>query len=320
MQLVSSLLKRPIVSIGDLVADLIVSIPTLPAEAGRHQIAEEIRLEPGGGANVLITGARLGYPMAAIGALGDDLWGREVAGLIRSEGVDLSGVQQQGSTTRVVVLVSQNGEHLFLGKYGQGRKISLRPVDEALIRNCAALYCAGYSLAETRLAELTLAAMELARRHQRPVFFDPGPQIATVSQELRRRALSLTDTLLLTAEEVPLLTGGSVYDLMSLAGGPDTVALKRGSAGCRIYRRGADASPLDLSGYPVNMVDSSAAGDSFNAAFMVATRWGWSPADCAKLANAVGAAKVKKLGGGRNVPTLAEVRAIIAEFEIDIEL
>lgn len=311
---------QPIVSIGDLAADLIVSIPTLPAEAGRHQIAEEIRLEPGGGANFLIVGARLGYPMAAIGALGEDLWGLEVAGLIRGEGVELSGVQWQGSTTRVVVLVSRAGEHLFLGKYGQGHKITLRPADEALIRNCTALYCTGYSLAETRLAQLTLAAMELARRHQRPVFFDPGPQIAAVSQDLRRQALSLADTLLLTAEEVPLLTGGSVYDLISPAEGPETVVVKQGPAGCKIYRRAAGRSPLELPGYPVTVVDSSAAGDSFNAAFIVASRWGWPPADCAKLANAVGAAKVKKLGGGRNVPTLAEVRAVIAEFEIDIKL
>ena len=54
MQSVSSPIIGPIVSIGDLVADLVVAIPTLPAEAGRHQIAEEIRLEPGGGANFLI--------------------------------------------------------------------------------------------------------------------------------------------------------------------------------------------------------------------------------------------------------------------------
>jgi sugar/nucleoside kinase (ribokinase family) len=98
------------------------------------------------------------------------------------------------------------------------------------------------------------------------------------------------------------------------------VVVKQGSAGCRIYRPEEDASPIDLPGYPVTVVDSSAAGDSFNAAFIVGTLWGWPPANCAKLANAVGAAKVSKLGGGRNVPTLAEVRAIITEFEIDIEL
>ncbi len=41
-------------------------------------------------------------------------------------------------------------------------------------------------------------------------------------------------------------------------------------------------------------------------------------AECAKLANAMGAAKVQKLGSGRSVPTLAEVRTVIGRFSIDL--
>ena len=96
--------------------------------------------------------------------------------------------------------------------------------------------------------------------------------------------------------------------------------LKRGADGCAIYQNQLQKPVVDLPGYPVNVVDTAAAGDSFNAAFMVAKGWGWSLADCARLANAVGAAKVKKLGGGRNVPTLAEVRAIIKEFKVGLEV
>ena len=308
----------PIVSLGDLVADLIVVIPDLPVAAGQHQLAREIRLEPGGGANFLIAGARLGYPMAAIGALGNDIWGQQVAELIRAEGVDLSRVRQSGSTTCVVVLVSQSGDHVFLGRYGYGPTIELEPSDVALLTNCGALYCAGYTLAETRLANLTIAALELARGHHRPVYFDPGPQIVDVPPALRRQALSLTDTLLLAEVELPLLTSGPISGLRQL--GPTTVVLKRGADGCAIYQNQLQKPVVDLPGYPVNVVDTAAAGDSFNAAFMVAKGWGWSLADCARLANAVGAAKVKKLGGGRNVPTLAEVRAIIKEFKVGLEV
>lgn len=309
---------QPIVGIGDLVADLVVSIPTLPVEVSQHQIAQDIRLEPGGGANFLIAGARLGHPMAAIGALGADDWGYQVAELIRAEGVELSGMQHQGTTTLVVLLVSQTGQHVFLGKYGHGAKIALRSADIELIKNCGALYCAGYTLCEVRLQELALAALELAQHHNRPVYFDPGPQIVDVPPALRWKALSLTDSLLLTAEEISLLTSGSVADLIKL--GPDTVIVKQGSKGCTIYSRSGVKPVLESPGYPVPVVDTSAAGDSFNAAFIVASLWGWSLTDCAKLANAVGAAKVKKLGGGRNVPTLDEVRAVIGEFEIDLEL
>ncbi len=318
MQLKNLTPNQPIVSIGDLVADLIVSIPTLPVEAGQHQLAQDMRLEPGGGANFLIAGARLGYPMAAIGALGNDNWGHQVAKLIHAEDVELAGVQHQGTTTLVVVLVSQTGEHVFLGKYGRGSKIALRSADIELIKNCGALYCAGYTLCEVRLQELALAALEIARHHNRPVFFDPGPQIVDVPPALRRKAVSLTDSLLLTTEEIHLLTTGSVADLVKL--GPDTVIVKQGSKGCTIYKRPGVKPVLESPSYPVPMVDTSAAGDSFNAAFIVARLWGWSLTDCAKLANAVGAAKVKKLGGGRNVPTLDEVKTVIDEFEIGLEL
>jgi len=305
----------PIIAIGDLVADLIVSIPSLPVEAGQHQLADAIRLEPGGGANFLIAGARLGYPMAAIGALGADTWGQQVADLIQVEGVDLSGVTFEGATTQVVVLVDQRGEHVFLGKYGQGGKMSLGLAEVGLIKKGTAIYCAGYSLNETRLVELTLEAMRLARRSGVPVFFDPGPQIAGAPAGLRQQVLPLIDTLLLTEEEIPLLTSGPVTDLIKT--GPQTIVVKRGPKGCNIYTQ-ADQAPLEAPAYPVTVVDTAAAGDSFNAAFIVGALWGWSLPDCARLANAVGAAKVKKLGGGRNVPTLADVRDIIAEFQIGL--
>ena len=282
-------------------------------------MADDIQLEPGGGANFLIAGARLGYPMAAIGALGDDDWGHRVAEIIQGEGVDLSGVKHGGTTTTVIVLVSQAGEHVFLGKYGRGGKISLSGTDVELIKRSGAIFCAGYTLCEERLVDLSLNAMQLARQHCIPVYFDPGPQMASVPVNLRRKVIPLIDTLLLTEDEVPLMTdGGSIMELMQH--GPGTVVLKRGSTGCAIYADRQPTPVLESPGYPVPVLDTSAAGDSFDAAFIAASLRGCSLEDCAKLANAVGAAKVQKLGGGRNVPTFADVQTIIEQFNIDLDL
>ncbi len=309
--------NRPLISIGDLVADLIVSIPTLPVQAQQHQLAQDISLEPGGGANFLIAGARLGYPMAAIGVLGEDDWGQQVATLVQAEGVDLSAVQRSGTTTQVIVLVSKTGEHVFLGKYGHGGTLNLGETETGLIKKGGAVYCTGYTLAETRLVDLTLEAMTLAQRYGLPLFFDPGPQITNLSDPVRRAALSRVDTLLLTEAELLLLTTGSISDLMAM--GPNRVVLKQGPKGCTVYSRNITA-PLKSPGYAVPVVDTSAAGDSFNAAFIIATLWGWPLTDCARLANAVGAAKVKKMGGGRNVPTLSELRAVIRDFNLNLNI
>jgi ribokinase len=309
---------RPIVALGDLVADFIVAGSALPLKAGQHQEVQDIYLEPGGAANFLIAGARLDYPMQALGALGEDTWGEQVANALQTEGIDLSRVRHNGTTTRVVVLVSRAGEHVFLGKYGHGEVVQLVSADIEMIGQAGALYCAGYTLNESSLSEAALQAMHTARQAGVPVFFDPGPQIIHTRTELREQVLPLIDTLLITEEELPLFTSHSLTELLNL--GPDLVVVKRGAAGCLVYGKGQDQPLVQAAGYPVSAVDTSAAGDSFNAAFIVARLWGWPLTTCVKLANAVGAAKVKKLGGGRNVPTLTEIQQVLAQFEPGIQL
>jgi sugar/nucleoside kinase (ribokinase family) len=255
--------------------------------------------------------------MAAIGALGDDHWGRLVASWVEAEGVDLSGVRCSGTSTVVIVLISQAGEHVFLGKYGQTSKIALTELELNKIKDAGAIYLAGYTLREAGLVDLALEIVRLTKQVGIPLFFDPGPQIALVSPDVCHTVLALVDTLFVAEDELSLLTSGSVADLMEL--GPTTVVVKRGAAGCEVYVHGQETPLFEAPGYPVPVVDTSAAGDSFNATFIVASLWGWPLADAARLANAVGAAKVKKLGGGRNVPTLAEVRAVLDEFGIELK-
>jgi len=65
--------------------------------------------------------------------------------------------------------------------------------------------------------------------------------------------------------------------------------------------------------------DTSAAGDSFDAAFIYAYLRGWSLADVAAFANAVGAAKVQKIGSGTQVPTADEVRAVLKKYGVPLD-
>ncbi|GAB4423090.1 MAG: PfkB family carbohydrate kinase [Anaerolineae bacterium] len=310
--------NHPIISVGDLVADIITAIPVLPAVAGQHQVADEVRLEPGGGANFLIAGARLGWPMAAIGALGADEWGQRVAAALQAEGIDLSGVTLSGTTTTVIVLVSRAGEHVFLGQYGHGPTVTVGDAASRLLHRAGAVFCAGYTLLEARLVEAALDALAQAKAAGIPVYFDPGPQMAGVPPQIKARLLPLVDVVLTTVEEIPLLLVDGSTPADVLAAGVGVVVAKRGAAGCAVYAAGESAPVVDLPGHPVSVVDTSAAGDSFNAGFMVGRLRGWSLAEAARLANAVGAAKVQKLGGGRSVPTLPEVRAVIEQFGVSL--
>ena len=90
------------VNIGIITAELII-------RADDFLIAEQMRLEPGGRANLLILLSRLGAAAAALGTLGEDLWGEQVFQVLENEGVDVSLIRREGTTTVALVLVARTG-------------------------------------------------------------------------------------------------------------------------------------------------------------------------------------------------------------------
>jgi ribokinase len=305
-----------VVSIGDLVADLVVTIPDLPVQASQHQHARSIHVEPGGAGNFLIAGARLGMRMQAVGTLGDDFFGQAVAARLEAENVDLAGViRTAGSTTTtVIVLVDDHGGHVFLGAYGEGPIISLPASWTETIAASQAVFSAGYTLQEKRISDATFEAMDFAKQHAVPVFFDPGFEMARCSAEQKQHALAASQVLLLTEEELPILSGqwtGVEAARSLLDAGPELVCVKRGQNGCIII---SHEQVITHAGYSVKVRDTAAAGDSFDAAFIYAYLKKWPLQDIAAFANAMGAAKVQKVGSGSNVPTAAEVQQVLDEF------
>ena len=308
-----------VISLGDLVADVILNIPKLPVQANEHQFAENIRVEPGGAGNFLIAGTRLGLAMGALGVLGDDIFGTAVLDILTREGINISSVIQQPetNTTTVIVLVDHMGRHVFLGEYGQGPEISLPDIWKRTVHEARAVFVPGYSLRENRIAAAVEETMALAHQYRVPVFFDPGPEMAVASEARIAFALKNSYAVLLTEDEIPHL----VKDQESLEGarallqmGPELVCVKRGADGCVIL---TPTGEFPHPGFRVPVRDTTAAGDSFAAAFIygVLRHWPWEKVGV--FANAMGAAKVQKLGSGTQVPTADEVRAVLEQFTVD---
>ncbi|MBN1263974.1 MAG: carbohydrate kinase family protein [Anaerolineales bacterium] len=298
----------PLIGIGDLVADVVVSIPELPVNSGDFKLADSFYVEAGGTANFLILAARLNAPSMAMGTIGTDIWGREAAAILRAECVDLSLVFPSGSTTRALVLVDKTGDHAFVGKFGEGEDQTFGEAHEEALRRAGGLFVSGYSFSEEHLAELTIRALETAGEAKVLRSFDPGPAYAGLSLQMQLKALSLTDILILNEEELAVVGPEGVKSLFGL--GITMVVLKLGADGCEIYCD--DGRVIRHTGFSVPVVDTTAAGDSFAAGFLRALTAGLSLETCALFANAVGAAKVQKLGGGRNVPTYSEVKSVLA--------
>ncbi len=64
--------------------------------------------------------------------------------------------------------------------------------------------------------------------------------------------------------------------------------------------------------FSVDVVDTTGAGDAFAAGYIIGKLRGWGMADCVLLANAMGAAACTKLGAGEQMPSLDDVRALLA--------
>jgi sugar/nucleoside kinase (ribokinase family) len=303
-----------VVAIGDLVADILCVVPSLPVEPGAIHTPYPIRLEPGGSGNFLITAARLGLKASALGALGTDAVGDIIYAALSEEGVDLQFVYRppHSTTTTVLVLVGEDGAHALIGSYGRIPPLCWHPEWGSLFRESSAVFMPGYTLAEPAFQEVALAILERSRERDCRIVFDAGPMAVHIPKDALKAALALAEVVLLTEEEAHAL---QLDPSQILQEGPRIVVLKRGAAGCRIFTA---TQQVEAPGFPVSAVDPVGAGDSFAAGWVYAMLKGWPLERAALFANAVGAAKVQKRGTGRQMPTRAEVRQVLERHRPDL--
>jgi ribokinase len=301
-----------VVSVGDLVLDIILPA-TLPIAT--HQDVSTRRVEPGGAGNFMIAAQHMGLRVFAVGAVGADLFGAQVMGILRQEGVDTRGVVAvPGSTTTMVIVLTdqQSGDHVFIGHYGEGPEVPYPDLVDGLIASADALFVQGYTLAEKRVVPMAVRAIERAVSAQRPIYLDAGPFMAQVSPERVPWIVQRAQCILMTEDEVPLVSAGvagdAAYEYL-LAQGVETIMVKRGAAGCLVVT--AEGREV-VTGFSACVVDTVGAGDCFDAAFLAARLNGLNLRDSALLANAMGAASVQKMGAGRNAPTCDEVNAVLS--------
>jgi sugar/nucleoside kinase (ribokinase family) len=123
--------------------------------------------------------------------------------------------------------------------------------------------------------------------------------------------LRLSEVSLLTADEAMRYTHTHTYADAArwlMDKGSKHVVIKRGGEGCAVFSQ--DGTIVEIAGIPVTVRDTTAAGDSFAAGFVVEWLKHRDVVAAARFANCVGAAKVQKIGSGRQCPTREEIEAV----------
>ncbi len=307
-----------LIALGDLVADLVVPIEHLPLEAQMHQPAKYIHLEAGGTGNTLIMGQRLGLRTKTLGSVGDDRFGQWVLELLAAEGIDITDAVTipNATTTTSLVLVDREAQHVFVGKFGNGAPLAYNPRWMEALSNAKALFLSGYSLRENGSFshECLQQALQIGHNAGVPLFFDLGPAFTEAARLHVADVLRFTSHFLATEEEIVEWT--SLADPLKaaryvLARGPSTIIVKLGGAGCRIITEGED---LFCPGFDVAVRDTAGAGDAFVAGCIYAHLHNYALDEMGRLANAVGAATVARLGTGTALPHRGEVDAVLDDI------
>ncbi len=299
-----------VVVVGSSNTDMVVHAAHLP-RPGETILGGEFRTVAGGkGANQAVAAARLGAKVTLIARIGrDDLGDRALAGLQRERiNVDHVSRDPEARSGVALITVADDGENSIT--VAPGANASMKPVH--VKRAHRAFSGCGPLLVqlETPIDTVT-AAVELARRSGMPVILNPAP-----AQRLPESLLRKISILTPNETEAELLTGIRVADDASAAqaaealraSGIATVIITMGARGAFVVA--ADGARL-VPGFKVKTLDTTAAGDVFNAALATALADGKLLQDAVIFANATAALSVTRAGAQPSAPRRAEVERLL---------
>lgn len=300
-----------LVHLGNVVVDVVMTVPDLPARGG-DVLATTTQLVAGGGFNVIAAAARQGLPVVHGGRHGAGPFGDIARAALAAEGVTLLALPTPLMDTGVVVvLVDAVGERTFVTGAGAETTLEASDLDRLEISDRDAVHLSGYSLLHTRTLEAFTAWLPTLPR-QATVFFDPGPLVDQIPPDRLDQVLAQVDWLTGNAREAAFLTGRTdpalaAAELLDRTGRTGVI-VRTGAAGCVLAMHGRN--PLQINGFPVNAVDSNGAGDAHTGVFIAMVGAGKEPAEAARIANAAAAIAVTRHGPAMS-PTASELNGFL---------
>ncbi|MCA9838668.1 MAG: sugar kinase, partial [Trueperaceae bacterium] len=292
-----------ILSVGELNPDLILADIAAdgPVLGTEQEVGVFSRTLGSSTAICTVRLARLGLKTAMVAKVGNDDNGKFCIDFLRSERINTDYVLvDEAVQTGVTVSLTYSSDRLLATYPGSMRSLSAVDVPDELLASARHLHVASFYL-QTALQPGLASLFKKAKSYGLSTSLDTGwdpREIWFDEKKMFAKTLAYTDIFLPNEKELFAMTGEANPRLAArsmLAYGIKSLVLKQGSKGSSLYL--PNAEPLEQPGYSVNVIDTTGAGDSFNAGFLFGFLENYKYEQALTLGNACGALAVQAVGG-----------------------
>lgn len=266
----------------------------------------------GSGAIFAAGAARLELRTALIAVVGDDVLGRFQLDALARRGVDVSGVMVDPErATGLSVILTRPDDRAILTSVGTIDALERQLVDMRRLRGARHVHVTSYFL-QHRLRPGLPALLADARAAGLSTSLDTNWDPTDEWDAGLEEVLEHVDVLLPNAAEARRIAGVTNTEaaVRALAERVPVVAVKLGADGAIAAIAG---DVFRAPAHPVEVVDATGAGDSFDAGFLAGRAWDWPVERALALACACGSLSTRAVGGVDAQPTLEEGLALAGE-------
>lgn len=286
--------------VGSLNMDMVVTAPRIPLK-GETITGQALHFVPGGkGANQAVALGRLGADVSMFGCVGEDDFGRQLIHTLAANGVKADQVRTlQGQTTGVAMITVGDGDNSIVvvpGANGLVDRTYIESIQDELLQSQMVILQLEIPL------DTAVYVIDLCHRAGIAVLLNPAP-----AQELSPDLIEKLTFITPNEHEAAIVFAdqGDYRELLRRY--PEKLIITQGSAGASFASQNGEVHQIPAS--PATVVDTTGAGDTFNAALAYAWSQAMTLETALVFANCAAGLSTEKFGAQGGMPTMAEVTA-----------